>query len=95
MKGIHNPLYPDIPLWLRITEPMMLADNHVNDFYKASKKRKRTPVVGWNGNGIIKHFDSFEQASREAGCHPATILRAVKRCKKVGDLYYVLQKSIV
>ena len=96
MKGFHNPCDPwtDIPIWLRLSEPMMLREGATKrDVYKGVRKRARHPVVAWNKDEI-RHYLSINAAASEKGCHPSTMVRAIQQGKKLDGMFYMVEEEI-
>jgi hypothetical protein len=100
MKGLHNPVSPwkeyGIPIWLRITEPMLLKKWSYADRKKTEKasRAKWRALVAWDGNGSILHFESGKQAAEFAGVGPDTIRGSMYFGSKSAGYYWFYEVSI-
>jgi len=78
-KKRYSKLYPDVPIWLRLTESEPKSEN---------RGGKRTTKLLINYKGVEFVFSSQAEASRELDIYKATIYKAIKEQRRVGDVYY-------
>jgi hypothetical protein len=94
LEGAWNKCapYQDVPVWLRITEPMLQRPLVPDDRAKqvrAVSAANRKPVVGWDGNGRIEHYPSWVAAGVAVGKSPEALCNASREGSYTAGRYWM------
>jgi len=88
----YNPIYPDVPMWKRITELICLAT-----FFSTGSRESFNShaIVAWDGNGTTEHYSSIsEAAALLLDVHPEAVRRAVHNGYKYEGWYFIEKRQI-
>jgi hypothetical protein len=91
LKGAYNKRYKDVPIWLRITEPVLFREwPPVINANGASHKA----VVAWDGNGHILHFPSQNAAAIIMDIDERNVRDSIRFGRKRCGYYWLREISI-